>query len=67
MARDSKQIKITLPDNIHAVILAISGDSGEAVSEYCARAIVTKVEQDLMDKLPEKWQAFTANIEPKEE
>ncbi len=65
MARDSRQIKITLPDNIHAVIEAM-GESGETVSEYCARAIINKVEHDLMVKLPEKWQAFTAKIEPKE-
>jgi hypothetical protein len=65
MARDSKKVQVTLPDNIYAVIEAMS-ESGEAPSEYCARAIINKVEHDLMVKLPEKWQAFTAKIEPKE-
>ena len=65
MARDSKSVKVTLPDNIYAVIEAMS-ESGETASEYCARAIINKVEHDLMVKLPEKWQAFTANIELKE-
>ncbi len=65
MARDSKSVKVTLPDNIYAVIEAMS-ESGETASEYCARAIINKVEHDLMVKLPEKWQAFTAKIEPKE-
>lgn len=58
MARDSKKLQVTLPDNIYAVIEAMT-ESGEAPSEYCARAIINKVEHDLMVKLPEKWQAFT--------
>jgi hypothetical protein len=65
MAKDSKEVKVTLPENIYAVIKAMS-ESGETASEYCARAIINKVEHDLMVKLPEKWQAFTAKIEPKE-
>jgi hypothetical protein len=65
MARDSKSVKVTLPDNIYAVIEAMS-ESGETAAEYCGRAIINKVEHDLMVKLPEKWQAFTAKIEPKE-
>lgn len=65
MARDSKKVQVTLPDNIYSVIEAMS-ESGETASEYCARAIINKVEHDLMVKLPEKWQAFTAKIEPKE-
>ncbi len=62
MARDSKSVKVTLPDNIYAVIEAMS-ESGETASEYCSRAIINKVEHDLMVKLPDKWRAFTA---PKE-
>jgi len=62
MARDSKQVKITLPDNIHAVIEAMGG-SGESVSEYCARAIINKAEYDLMVKLPDKWRDFLAKSE----
>jgi hypothetical protein len=62
MARDSKSVKVTLPDNIYAVIEAMS-QSGETASEYCARAIINKVEHDLMVKLPEKWQAFTTKDE----
>ncbi len=58
MARDSKSVKVTLPDNIYAVIEALT-ESGETASEYCSRAIINKVEKDLLDKLPEKWQAFT--------
>lgn len=65
MAKDSKTVKVTLPDNIHAVIQAMS-ESGETAAEYCARAIINKVEHDLMVKLPEKWQAFTAKPETKE-
>jgi hypothetical protein len=65
MARDSKKVQVTLPDNIYAVIEAMS-ESGETASEYCSRAIINKVEHDLMVKLPEKWQAFTAQIPPKE-
>jgi len=64
MARDSKSVKVTLPDNIYAVIESM-GESGETASEYCARAIINKVEHDLMVKLPDKWKAFTDNIEPK--
>jgi len=59
MARDSKSVKVTLPDNIYAVIEAMS-ESGETASEYCARAIINKVEHDLMVKLPDKWAAFTS-------
>jgi hypothetical protein len=51
-------VQVTLPDNIYAVIEAMS-DSGETASEYCARAIINKVEHDLMVKLPDKWRAFT--------
>ena len=65
MARDSKKVQVTLPDNIYAVIEAMS-ESGETASEYCSRAIINKVEHDLMVKLPEKWQAFTSQIPPKE-
>ncbi|PZU92579.1 MAG: hypothetical protein DCE90_18020 [Pseudanabaena sp.] len=65
MARDSKKVQVTLPDNIYAVIEAMS-ESGETVSEYCARAIISKAEHDLMVKLPDKWRDFTAKIEPKE-
>lgn len=65
MAKDSKSVKVTLPDNIYAVIDAMS-ESGETPSEYCARAVINKVEHDLMVKLPEKWQAFTQQIPPKE-
>lgn len=65
MARDSKTVKVTLPDNIYAVIEAMN-ESGETASEYCARAIINKVEHDLMVKLPEKWQSFTAKIEKPE-
>ena len=64
MARDSKSVKVTLPDNIYAVIEAMS-ESGETASEYCARAIINKVEHDLMVKLPDKWQTFATSIEPK--
>jgi hypothetical protein len=59
MAKDSKSVKVTLPDNIYAVIEAMS-ESGETASEYCARAVINKVEHDLMVKLPDKWKAFTA-------
>lgn len=65
MAKDSKSVKVTLPDNIYEVIKAMC-ESGETASEYCARAVINKVEHDLMVRLPEKWQAFTATIEPKE-
>ena len=65
MARDSKKVQVTLPDNIYAVIEAMS-ESGETASEYCSRAIINKVEHDLMVKSPEKWQAFTSQIPPKE-
>ena len=51
MARDSKKVQVTLPDNIYAVIEAMS-ESGETASEYCSRAIINKVEHDLMVKLP---------------
>lgn len=61
----TKEIKITIPDNIYSIIEAM-GVSGETVAKYCARAIINKAEHDLMVKLPEKWQAFTAKIEPKE-
>jgi hypothetical protein len=66
MARDSKRVQVTLPDNIYAVIEAMSIASGETIPEYCLRAVMNKAEHDLMVKLPEKWQAFTAKIEPKE-
>lgn len=65
MARNSQKVQVTLPDNIYAVIEAMT-ESGETASEYCARAIINKVEHDLMVKLPDKWQAFTAKSEPKE-
>jgi hypothetical protein len=61
----TKEVKITIPDNIYAIIEAM-GISGETVARYCVRAVINKAEHDLMVKLPEKWQAFTANIEPKE-
>lgn len=64
MARDSKSVKVTLPDNIYAVI-ELMGESGETASEYCARAVINKVEHDLMVKLPEKWKIFVQAIEPK--
>ncbi|WP_434686904.1 hypothetical protein [Pseudanabaena minima] len=67
MARDSKRVNLSVPDNIYAVIESMCEASGESITEYCARAVVTKAEHDLMVKLPEKWQAFTANIEPKQE
>lgn len=67
MARDSKRVQVTLPDNIYAIIEAMSIASGESIPEYCSRAILNKAEHDLMVKLPEKWQAFTATIEPKPE
>ena len=66
MARDSKSVKVTLPDNIYAVIEAMS-ESGETASEYCARAIINKVEHDLMVRLPDKWQSFTSRSELKAE
>lgn len=62
MARDSKKVQVALPDNIYAVIVSMA-ESGETASEYCSRAIINKVEHDLMVKLPDKWRAFTA---PKE-
>ena len=66
MARDSKTIQVSLPDNIYAVILAMS-ESGEVPAEYCKRAIINKVEHDLMVKLPDKWEAFTAKFEQQKE
>ncbi|MBD2150798.1 hypothetical protein H6F44_11800 [Pseudanabaena sp. FACHB-1277] len=65
MARNSQKVQVMLPDNIYEVIKAMS-ESGETASEYCARAIINKVEHDLMVKLPEKWQAFTAKEARKE-
>lgn len=66
MARDSKRVNISVPDNIYAVIEAVCEGSGESITEYCGRAVVNKVEHDLMVKLPEKWQAFTAKIDKPE-
>jgi hypothetical protein len=65
MARNSQKVQVTLPDNIYAVIEAMS-ESGETASEYCARAIINKVEHDLMVKLPDKWRDFTAKIDKPE-
>jgi len=62
MARDSKTIQVSLPDNIYAVILAMA-ESGEVPAEYCKRAIINKVEYDLMVKLPDKWRDFIAKSE----
>ena len=59
MARDSKRIQVTLPDNIHAVIDVMCEASGETITEYCLRAVMNKAEHDLMVKLPDKWRAFT--------
>ncbi|MDX2254685.1 MAG: hypothetical protein NW214_04135 [Pseudanabaenaceae cyanobacterium bins.39] len=65
MARDSKKVQVTLPDNVYAVIEAMS-ESGEAASEYCARAIINKVEHDLMVRLPDKWRDFAQRIDKPE-
>jgi hypothetical protein len=65
MARDTKKIQVVIPDNFYLCIDAMCKASGESVTEYCARAILTKAEHDLMVKLPEKWRSFTDSIEPK--
>lgn len=66
MARDTKRVSISIPDNVHVVIEAMCNASGESVTEYCARAVINKFENDLKIKLPEQWKTITANIEPKE-
>jgi hypothetical protein len=67
MARDSKRVQVTLPDNVHIVIEAMCNASGESVTEYCARAVMNKFENDLMTELPDKWRDFAARIEVKPE
>jgi len=62
MARDSKRVNLSVPDNVYSVIELMCDASGESITEYCARAVMNKAEHDLMVKLPDKWRAF---IEPK--
>lgn len=65
MARDSKRVNLSVPDNIYAVIETMCEASGESVTEYCSRAVMNKAEHDLMVKLPDKWRDFAARLEVK--